>query len=83
MSKYGYLEVFHSPLEFEITRVDCIHNICAGAHQFLQFTCVSSKDTDQPVDVQTDQCLRWRMQKHWVLVGIHRAHCNETERMAS
>ena len=24
MSKYGYLEVFQSPLEFEITRVDCI-----------------------------------------------------------
>ena len=24
MSKYGYLEVFHSPLNFEITRVDCI-----------------------------------------------------------
>ena len=26
MSKYGYLEVFRSPLEFEITRVDCILN---------------------------------------------------------
>ena len=24
MSRYGYLEVFQSPLEFEITRVDCI-----------------------------------------------------------
>ena len=23
MSRYGYLEVFQSPLEFEITRVDC------------------------------------------------------------
>ena len=23
MSRYGYLEVFNSPLEFEITRVDC------------------------------------------------------------
>ena len=26
MSWYGYLEVFHSPLDFEITRVDCIIN---------------------------------------------------------
>ena len=25
MSRYRYLEVFHSPLEFEITRVDCIN----------------------------------------------------------
>ena len=24
MSRYGYLKVFQSPLEFEITRVDCI-----------------------------------------------------------
>ena len=24
MSRYGYLEVFQSPLDFEITRVDCI-----------------------------------------------------------
>ena len=24
MSKYGYLEVFQSPFDFEITRVDCI-----------------------------------------------------------
>ena len=24
MSRYGYLKVFKSPLEFEITRVDCI-----------------------------------------------------------
>ena len=24
MSKYGYIEVFQSPLAFEITRVDCI-----------------------------------------------------------
>ena len=23
MSRYGYLEVFHSPVDFEITRVDC------------------------------------------------------------
>ena len=23
MARYGYLEVFHSPLDFEITRVDC------------------------------------------------------------
>ena len=23
VSRYGYLEVFQSPLEFEITRVDC------------------------------------------------------------
>ena len=30
MSKYGYLEVFlESPLEFEITRVDC-SNYCIG-----------------------------------------------------
>ena len=24
MSKYGYLDVFQSPLEFEITRADCM-----------------------------------------------------------
>ena len=29
MSRYGYLEVFQCPLEFEITRVDCI----LGTHQ--------------------------------------------------
>ena len=28
MSRYGYLEVLQSPLEFEITRVDCIHMRC-------------------------------------------------------
>ena len=34
-----------------------IHDACVGAHQFLQFTCAYSKDTDQPADVQTDQRL--------------------------
>ena len=27
MSRYGYLEVFLNPLDFEITRIDCINNI--------------------------------------------------------
>ena len=27
MSRYGYLEVFQSPFDFEITRVDCISNV--------------------------------------------------------
>ena len=43
--------------------------VCAREYQFLQFTYASSKDKDQSADVQTDQCLHWRMQKYWVLVG--------------
>ena len=38
MSRYGYLEVFQSPLEFEITRVDCIFN--AGEYLYSQFVVV-------------------------------------------
>ena len=32
MSRYGYLEVFQSPLDFEITRVDCTGGrfVCVG-----------------------------------------------------
>ena len=29
MSRYGYLEVFQSPLEFEITRVNCSSSAAA------------------------------------------------------
>ena len=29
MLRYGYLEVFQSPLEFEITRVDCMYIVIA------------------------------------------------------
>ena len=32
MSRYGYLEVCHSPLNFEITRVDCISLLIKVSH---------------------------------------------------
>ena len=36
MSRYGYLEVFQSPLEFEITIVDCIMNFLPTKNENLQ-----------------------------------------------
>ena len=36
MSRYGYLEVFQSPLEFEIKIVDCIMNFLPTKTENLQ-----------------------------------------------
>ena len=33
ISRYGYLEVFQSPFEFEITRVDCVTSFRADAKE--------------------------------------------------
>ena len=51
MSKYGYFEVFQSPLEFEITRVDCI---CTK--RTLKSTCASAL-SDQSLRCQHEETL--------------------------
>ena len=49
MSRYGYLEVFHSPLEFEITRVDCSvdpDDVTACNEPFIRIYTICHSDFD-------------------------------------
>ena len=71
MSRYGYLDLFQSPLEFEITRVDCVSSNLQVWYVEIR---ISRRISESPLDFEITRvdCISSVLQIWYVEVRISR-----------